>query len=75
MTRTLSSWCKRRNRNTLALLFYLLAKLNPRPAIVILYINDLVNPPSLADVIMFADDTNLFSSDTNLDNLVKQSNW
>ena len=40
------------------------------PLLFVLYINNRVNVPSLANVILFADDTNLFFSDTNLNNLV-----
>ena len=42
---------------------------------IFLYINNLVNAFSLANVIMFADDMNLFCSNTNnLDNLVEKTN-
>lgn len=40
------------------------------PLLFILYINDLVNVTKLADVIMFADDTNLFFNGKNLDDLI-----
>ena len=37
----------------------------------ILYINDIVNVSKLANLIMFADDTNLFYSHSNIDELCK----
>ena len=41
----------------------------------LLYINEIVNVSSLTNVIIFADDTNLFFSDTNLDNWIKKTKW
>ena len=44
------------------------------PLLFILYINDIVNVTELAELILFADDTNLFLSNQNLDNLFHQAN-
>ena len=48
------------------------ATLNPRHAIVSIVYKCLVNVSTLANVIMFADDMNLFFCDTKVDNLVKK---
>jgi hypothetical protein len=53
------------------------------PLLLLLYINDIFNISKLAKVLMFADDTNLFFSYENLDDLIslvncelnKFSNW
>ena len=44
------------------------------PLLFIIYINDLVNSSKLFKFVMFADDTNLFYSHKNLDNLVATVN-
>ena len=40
------------------------------PLLFIIYINDIVNTSSVLNYVLFADDTNLFSSHTNLDTLI-----
>ena len=45
------------------------------PLLFILYINDIVNASTLANIIMFADDTNLFFHDKNIENLYKITNY
>jgi hypothetical protein len=44
------------------------------PLLFIIYINDIVNSSALFKFIMFADDTNLFASNKNLDMLIKEVN-
>ena len=44
------------------------------PLLFIIYINDIVNSSTLLTFIMFADDTNLFASNKNLDILIKENN-
>ena len=44
------------------------------PLLFLLYINDVVHVSKLAEIIMFADDTNIFFSGTNLDSLINQVN-
>ena len=53
------------------------------PLLFIIYINDIVNTSLVLNDVLFADDTNLFASHTNLDTLInilnkeldKVSNW
>ena len=53
------------------------------PLLFIIYINDIVNTSSVLNYVLFADDTNLFTSHKNLDTLInilnkeidKASNW
>lgn len=44
------------------------------PLLFIIYINDIINVSKLTTLIMFADDTNLFFSDSNLNNLIEVVN-
>ena len=44
------------------------------PLLFIIYINDLVNVSQIINLIMFADDTNLFISDNDIVNLTKKTN-
>jgi len=46
----------------------------PGPFLFIIQINGIINVSKLAIPIMFADDTNMFSSDYNFSNLFKQQN-
>ena len=45
-----------------------------RPLLFLLYINDLKNTSSVLDPIMFADDTNLFNSHSNIQKLFSKVN-
>ena len=44
------------------------------PVLFVLYINDIVNAPKTLKLILFADDTNLFISDANIDRLIATIN-
>lgn len=45
------------------------------PVLFLLYINDIVNATDVLQLILFADDTNIFLSDTNLDRLILTANY
>ena len=50
------------------------ARLILRPLLFLLYVNDLKNAPSVLDPVMFADDTNLFYSHSNIQKLFSTMN-
>ena len=53
-------WCSRR--------------INFRSLLFIIFINDIVNTSKITEFILFADDTNLFFKDSNLNNLILKIN-
>ena len=44
------------------------------PLLFLIFINDIVNTSKITEIIIFADDTNLFFKDSNLDNLILKIN-
>jgi len=40
------------------------------PVLVLIYMNDIINASKILHLVLFADDTNIFLSDANLDKLI-----